>query len=85
MATYDELNKENKSIYRYTLTFKTSWELHTAVQEVASQKGNNISDTCRDLLAIGIENYNKEPGQFERHRLRLYRDIRKVMLKTVRF
>jgi len=79
MDTYDK-SYSNKSLnYRYNLAFKTTLETHSQVQEIASQSGNSMSDTCRNLLDLGIESHNeKNPSARDKPKIRLFSDLRKV-------
>ena len=79
MDTYDK-SYSNKSLnYRYNLAFKTTLETHSQVQEIASQSGNSMSDTCRNLLDLGIESHNeKNPSARDKPKIRLFADLKKV-------
>jgi hypothetical protein len=80
MSTFNDSYKNYPSAnYRYTLTFKTTWEQHTLVQEVASKTGKNIADTCRDLIELGLAHYNhRELNQEDWSRLQLFAEAKRV-------
>jgi hypothetical protein len=61
VTTYnDSYRNQSSSMYRWTLTFKVSLDQHTQIQEVESRTGQDISTTCRDLIDLGLANYNNK-------------------------
>lgn len=78
MNTFEKSYSNRSTNYRFTLTFKTTYEQHTQIQEIASQTGNSMSDTCRNLLDLGIESKQKSPSAREKPKIRLFSALRKV-------
>ena len=77
--SYNKSYSKNSTNYRYTLTFKTTWATHSQVQEIASQTGNGVSDTCRNLLDLGIDSHNeKNPSARDKPKIRLFSDLKNV-------
>jgi hypothetical protein len=59
MTTYnDSYRNQSSSMYRWTLSFKVSMDQHTQVQEIVSKTGQDISIICRNLIDLGLANYN---------------------------
>jgi hypothetical protein len=80
MNTYnDSYHNPQSANNKYTLTFKVPWEQHTQVQEVASKSGQNMADTCRQLLELGLADYNsREVTQEDRPKLQLFKEAARV-------
>jgi len=52
-------NNSPAANYKCNLSFKVTWETHSQIQEIATEAGQNITITCRDLIELGLANYNR--------------------------
>jgi hypothetical protein len=79
MTTFNHSYSSHQRTHRYTLTFKTTWEQHTQVQDVATQSGESMADACRELLALGLVSYHsKIVPEIEMPKIRVLRELERV-------
>ena len=79
MTSFNRSYSSNSRTHRYTLTFKTTWEQHTQVQDVATQSGDSMADACRELLALGLVSYySKNVPEFDKPKIQVFRELERV-------
>jgi hypothetical protein len=55
LMTYNDVFSQDDKRRRYNIAFKTSWEIHSLVQEIVSATGQSFQAVCESLLSSGIE------------------------------
>jgi hypothetical protein len=79
MTTFNRSYSSHPATHRYTLTFKTTWEQHTQVQDVATESGQSMADACRELLGLGlVSHHSKNVTEFEKPKVRFLRELERV-------
>jgi hypothetical protein len=79
MTTFASSYEAHPETHRYSIVFKTTWQQHTQIQDIATQNGENMADTCRELLTLGLASYrNKFVPDSEKPKVTLLRNLEQV-------